>query len=245
MKRPSGFTPHGSRRDRSTRHGFTLVELLVVIGIIAVLISLLLPALASARRSARNLRCASNLRQLVVAQTMYRNDWKVFTIERLDLDNNGTFDIYWRDILGDYLKLATLGRGQLFRCPSYSGPPNNDAARSYMMNTEFTRGRVDDARGRLSGTSKRAFVLITDGTTVDSHTLSSSQANRLTTTIPIIDYARHGSGRDDPRTTGAAHFAFTDGHVELSRPGGFPTRTRVNNSPPNGVDSRVWDPRTN
>ena len=69
--------PTNNADSRSGR-GFTLVELLLVIAVIAVLAALLLPALARAKASAKSAACKSNLRQLGIALTMYVSDYQKY-----------------------------------------------------------------------------------------------------------------------------------------------------------------------
>src|SRR5687767_1486816 len=103
------------RRSHSIRpsHGFTLVELLVVIGIIAVLIAILLPALQAARKQANSVACMSNLRQMGIAMTMYIHEWKHYPGHIAQRAGTVEYAV-WPTRLRKYM----TGSQGVFKCPT-------------------------------------------------------------------------------------------------------------------------------
>ena len=117
------------RPPSQSRRGFTLVELLVVIGIIAILISILLPTLRSARQSAQRAACLSNLRQTVQMMLIYATDNK----QQLPLGSRTTTagvplyqESYWIRRSGVYMQFGVLHQARLTREPRYLYCPAAD-----------------------------------------------------------------------------------------------------------------------
>src|SRR5436190_24368478 len=106
------------------RGGFTLVELLVVITIVAVLVGMILPALVSARDSAKRSNCANNLHQIGLALMLYAGDNNNQVPPGQDpVTDHGVSSVPFRTgfgcLIGQYLPPAPSARGaSVWRCPA-------------------------------------------------------------------------------------------------------------------------------
>ena len=218
-----------------TLRAFTLVELLVVIGIIGVLVSILLPALSKARDTAATLKCLSNCRQLGMAFVMYSNEHKGYL--PYPTTTLGEEMMWFRCVdpyLGSKVDLTrATGTGMNAATRSFAAykqdpiwetfPDNNHAATSQGTIKESSRTlKMNTNIRRASGLAKitdlkesSSFVLLGDSLAYDiipvegvgdlSH--FSFQITEGDNAGDAYPYMRH-------KKNSACNIAFVDGHAE-------------------------------
>src|SRR4051812_19894248 len=134
----SGSPPEGCVIVAERRRGFTLVESLVVIAIIAVLIGLLLPAVQKVRESANRMKCQNNLKQIGLACLAYENSFGAFPRGNAATStnfSNGDNRASWL-----FMALPYLEQGTLFQQVKTAGSLANAVAQKILPKAlPFTR----------------------------------------------------------------------------------------------------------
>ena len=208
---------------------FTLVELLVVIGIIAVLISILLPALSKARQQALNTNCASNLRQIVTACHAYAADNKGFLPARFREGKQAylqpLYTYFVQDVqvgkpwprygLGLLWERKYITTEKVFYCPGSRAHPlhNLDSFPQPWLSA--------DQNYRTSYSYNPHYELTVRGNTaspkITAYTKLNKFPRRKTLVLDLVRTAGTISHFGGGEKTPSWNLAFSDGHVLLIR----------------------------
>jgi prepilin-type processing-associated H-X9-DG protein/prepilin-type N-terminal cleavage/methylation domain-containing protein len=208
------------------KFAFTLVELLVVIGIIAVLIAILLPALARARAQSIGVKCLSNLRQMGQAVHAYVAENRgVFPLAYWDYDGDGNVDVGWDYSFVDGTRVPGLIWGgstnaAVQQCPAFDGRSNagGDPFTGYNYNVGFIGGRYSITESAKPSV-RLGQIRFPAHTAMFGDGQFSSGANKYMRS-PEPDVAdtspdtTRAAGTQGFRHQGRTNVAYADGHAE-------------------------------